>query len=101
VRTIGPTAPRPRIFKLATTDVERAADDPGLAALAREGWTVAASFQAAEMKGDAEIRVVVLVLWPPAERSPQAGGWDPRLLGLAVALSWAAIAVLGVLEWAS
>lgn len=72
--------PRPRVYRLSPGDLERSLDDPGLAALAAEGWTTAGLVAAA----DGERPVVLLVLWPPAARtSPDR---TRELVGLSVAV---------------
>lgn len=57
---------RPRIYLLKLTDPERAIDDPGLAALARDGWTVASATHVVRFAAGGEERELMLILWPPS-----------------------------------
>lgn len=96
-------AARFRIYKVPLVDPERAIDDPALAALHAAGWTVAASFMAAEGDG----KFLVFVLAPPVvqpdvvaavraldERQRWVIGWQAvlavtmwALLGVSIAAS--------------
>ena|SRR6185503_18927735 len=93
----GPTiaAPRPRMLFLSLEDPERAIDDPALAALARDGWTVhvVGAVQHGR-EGAGQSHKLALVVWPPPARA--AAGWVAPLVALAVVLG-AAGAVLGLL----
>lgn len=61
-----PTSNRPVLHKLSfAAGPERAVDDPRLAALASEGWTVGASYSVAVPGPDGEVRELHLILWPP------------------------------------
>lgn len=83
-----PTAPRPRLLRLPASDLDRAWDDPGLAAMAAEGWTVAHAAAAV----DRDVQVLVVLLWPPARpagtdlvRWAWAPGWSVLAVAAAVA----------------
>ena len=56
---------RCRVHRLDTEDLDRAADDPALASLLRDGWTVVAPL-VVEDRGRVDI---ALVLAPPKKRN--------------------------------
>lgn len=90
-----PSAPRPRLYRLSTQDADRSVDDPALALLAAEGWTVAGTFQAIEARHGAEVVTLVLVLWPPPAPRRTAETWwaFPLTIGI-LAASFIAIDVI-------
>lgn len=75
---------RPRVHFLAVDDLSRAWDDPGLAALAAQGWTVRGLHPTQEEGGPVRLAVF---LWPP-----EVAPWRPALTVALVVLS----AVLGL-----
>jgi hypothetical protein len=85
--------PRPRPYFLKGDDLERAFDDPGLAELARAGWTVAGMQTIhAEAEGGARAHRLMVLLWPPPASPTNRLDWT-RILELAVLLVLVAMSV--------
>lgn len=68
------------VFRLDLNDAERAADDPALAALMRDGWTVISDIPISDPKEPH----VLLFLAPPAGRSPKLRDfpWSSLVFGM-------------------
>lgn len=82
-----PTPTRCKVHLLNAEDLERAVDDPGLAALLASGWTVGAH-QQVELRGGR--RCLALILAPPVPVAPLE--LRARLaLGVQALVPWAAL----------
>ena len=73
-------ARRCRVVKLDATDLARAVDDPGLAALVTDGWTVLASAHVTDETEAGERSSLALLLAPPRPHR------EPSIPGLNIAL---------------
>lgn len=81
--------PRPKIYFLRGDDPEKYVDDPALAALAAEGWTLGAvQYAQIDAKGGAKEPLLMMILWPPPRR---AEGW-PTWIRVVEVLALVAIA---------
>lgn len=107
------TPARPRAYFVSAADYERGIDDPGLGALAADGWSVVAATVVQRGRIDASGEPVVelmLVLWPPprlrlevsaapasiaTSRRPLAVVAGAMVLGALIALVGVALVHLG------
>jgi hypothetical protein len=90
--------PRPRLFVMNGDAMERSIDDPGLAALAREGWTVCGVHPVETEAKDGNKRVdFLMILWPPGRTDGSAiartawvvGGLLWMIGSLVLGVAWA------------
>jgi hypothetical protein len=89
--------PRPRIHYLSAEDLDRALDDPGLAALAASGWAPIASLPVEIPTANGPQRKIMMILWPPkTEEQPPVQRYGPwqavSVVLLAIAIAIAAFA---------
>lgn len=81
--------PRPRTYLIPLDDPQRAWDDPGLAAIAAQGWTVAGHDRV--IAAGSERPQMLMFMWPPAAPARS------RVFGVGVAVGVAVGTVLALI----